>query len=447
VSATTWQEHSRQALQTAADRAAVVTTSPLSELIACGFTNNVDHVVDLTNDLLAHLIAETTIDLTGPRRTAVSTPSDLVTAIVQSVAAGEGIDLPVSDPATQDWLMARIHGRLQLGGTGAQAANTLARLGFPTLLHHTGLSPTQASVFERSGCILVPTPYGLQPVAAAVVPDDPTMLHVALEYQTGLTAIIDGCTVVAPNPNRIIVSYDPVNAAFSLDPRFVDAVAAAPNPIRRILISGFSQVVVPEALARLLDETRSAIRTWRAARPGLVIHLELGAMPRVETLAGVVDALAPEVDSIGLNVDELRDLLLAWNEREVTTHAGLPGALLAMRRHATTPRLGLHSLGACLTLTSCGPRRERDALLFASLVASTRARIGTYPTLDDLAETLAVAGPHPHGIETLHALGMPDGIAEFDDDRLVAIPTIAVPHPAATVGLGDSFTAGLLAML
>jgi ADP-dependent phosphofructokinase/glucokinase len=84
-------------------------------------------------------------------------------------------------------------------------------------------------------------------------------------------------------------------------------------------------------------------------------------------------------------------------------------------------------------------------------VAGTRARIGTFPTPADLRATLADGPPSAAGLAVIARLadlvGLREGIARFGSNWLVAVPTFALAAPVGTVGHGDSFTPGLLAML
>ena len=52
--------------------------------------------------------------------------------------------------SVQEWLLERMLGRLQIGGTGVQAASTLTTLGFPTLVHLTGRSPEQIAALQTA---------------------------------------------------------------------------------------------------------------------------------------------------------------------------------------------------------------------------------------------------------------------------------------------------------
>lgn len=445
VLADQWLGRYQEALERARERA--VRAASGRDLLAFGLTNNVDLVVWLDEPTIERLIDGQTIDWRGRRETRADSVPQLVRSIVQHVAAGQGTDLPVAEPAIQQWLVDRVSGRTQLGGTGAQAANTVTTLGFPTLVHLTGCSQTQADAFHVPELTRLARGGSLIPVCHAVSPGDQTMWHVALEYAAGLSFVVDGERIVAPAASRVIVSYDPVNCDFHVDPEFVDAVAKRDNDVRRVLISGYSQVVGRQALDRLIEQTVAATQRWTAARGDMVVHTELGAMPNPADLAGVVETIGLEVGSIGMNADELGDLLAVWDMRL----ADRPGAIAlivdAVRSRTLTRRVNVHTATHAVTMTGSHPEHERDALLFGALVASTRARIGTYPTFIDLEETLATNRPHPHGLEVLDDLALPDGIARLGGESLVVVPAIEIAHPAATVGLGDSFTGGLLAML
>lgn len=440
-----WRRRYASALGKAADRAAHAPDE--RELIACGFTTNVDLVVDLNQALLDRLLTGQALDLRRPLAAVVASVPDLLAAIVRHAALGTGTDLPVAEAVVQRWLIERVGGRRQVGGTGAQAACTLSRLGFRPLLHATGLSAPQVAVLEETGEILVAGDDGPRPVGQVVTDTDPTMWHVALEYLAGLVVPSDGGTVAAPAANRVIVSHDPVNASFSVAPSFVEAVADPANNVQRVLVSGFSQVIEPRARARVLRETVAALRRWRRARPNILTHAELGAMPEPAMMANVAQGLAPAVDSIGFNADELGDLLAAWRFASVTESHSLAAALKTVRNRIPAPRLGLHTARICLTLTMSDPETERDALLFASLVAATRARIGTFPAFADLADSLTPMVVDQRGLAVVRSPGLVDGIGRVGDDWLVGVPGIVVDHPAATVGLGDSFTGALLALL
>ncbi|MGI9253087.1 MAG: ADP-dependent glucokinase/phosphofructokinase, partial [Thermomicrobiales bacterium] len=366
------------------------------------------------------------------------TVDDLLTGIAQCVRAGSGIDLPVDDPGVQQWLLDHAPGRSQIGGTGAQAAATLDRLGFPSLVHLTGRSGEQIAALEGGPEMRISTPRGPVVAADAIQPGDPTMWHLALEFGAGLAIPAAAGGGISPAGDRVIVSHDPVNADFRIDPAYVAEVAGAGDRIPAALISGFSQVTDPARLERVLADAAVELRRWRAEHPGLLVHLELGAMPRPELLPMVLDALAPHVGSIGLNEDELRDLDDPNRTEAAFGHAERLGALCRLADRLPTPRIGLHTRAGCLSLTTGDPERERDALLFGSLAAAARVNVGRFPAFDDCRETLASADVR---------LAAPPPASGPAGRAVVVTPGLRLARQAASVGLGDTFTAGLLAAL
>lgn len=446
-----WRNYYNGTLDAADARARPESRTGPGRRIGCGFSNNVDIVVRLDGVVLAELARREGVGHDAGPVDRIETPADCLAGLIWFIRRGEGGDLPVTNQAVHRWIVDQFPGTVQLGGTGAQAANTLARLGFDSLLHVTGLSGTQARLLEGSGRLVVPTADGLRPPTAAIRPNDPTMYHIIFEYRNGLTIPLDQETVAAPQANRVIVSFDPVNATLPLDPIWIRAVADPASRVDRVLVSGYSQIVDSAWCARRIAETVAAIAVWRATRPDLVVHLELGAAPSPAGLTAIVEGLAAHVDSIGLNVDELVAVLPLWNR---STTVGIEEAVLGLtelRRRFNRPRLGLHTQDFCLSLTRNDPKAERTALLYGAAVGGTRARLTTFPSPADLRATVRVAEPAPAGLaahQMLGAtLGMNDGIVRLADGWMVLVPTLGTPHPHGTVGLGDSFTAGVLAML
>jgi ADP-dependent phosphofructokinase/glucokinase len=123
---------------------------------------------------------------------------------------------------------------------------------------------------------------------------------------------------------------------------------------------------------------------------------------------------------------------------------GLVAQMRALAARYPTPRFSVHTREFCLTLTEEDPAREMKALLFGSLVAATRSRIGAFPAFADQEATLEMAEANAEGLEVLRALGVsPENEGEAG---VVATPGLAVAA-VASVGLGDSFTGAMLAIL
>ena len=451
-----WRKQYAAALATAGERARDALFGPNPWRLALGFTNSVDRIVTLDGAHLAALAA----DLAGPDPLAplpnpdhAATPGDFVRSLLYYIRTGRGSEVWLDSPDLGAWIAATFQGRAQVGGTGVRAANTLARLGFPSLLHVTSLGPEQASLIDDSGRILIPTANGLVTPGNAIRPDDPIREHFIFEFQAGLTVPLASGPLVAPEANRVIVSRHPGNLDHPIDHHFVAAVADPEARIPWVLVSGFSQVDgVAMARARI-SETLAAIRQWRRKPDPPRVHLELGAMPDPETFAIVRDYLVPAVDSLGLNEDELTATLTLAGQPPPDGFAAMIAGLDQLQRRHDVPRLGLHTRHCCITITEGDPLAEQSAQLYASAVAASFARLADFPTPTDLEETVATGTVSTTGLGLIASLADLDiaqvapGIARLSDRWLVVAPTLAISHPAATIGLGDSFTGGLLPML
>ena len=75
-------------------------------------------------------------------------------------------------------------------------------------------------------------------------------------------------------------------------------------------------------------------------------------------------------------------------------------------------------------------------LYWGGLLATARASVGRYPTLEDVERVLALPISEK-GAEFAAAISA----GSYDDVQL--IPTRYIDKPRFTIGLGDSFTAGM----
>lgn len=225
------------------------------------------------------------------------------------------------------------------------------------------------------------------------------------------------------------------------------------HQIQWVLVSGFSQVADVDICQARLSETVAAIARWRRKPKPPRVHLELGATPSPHLLSAVMSKLSPMIESIGLNADEPVEImgLLDLPAPARSNVSNTAAALQRLQVRLDIPRLSLHTLHYCLTVSRFDPKIEQQALLYGSLVAGSFARRANFASAVDLRQTLTQGSPSGSGLALERTLAATspwrDGISPLGDAWQVFVPTLAVTHPATTIGLGDSFTGGVLAML
>jgi ADP-dependent phosphofructokinase/glucokinase len=377
-----------------------------AETTLAGFAACVDVVIRLDGPALAKLSHHARSHDPGVR--------DLAARLLARMRAGRGGELAVEWDDGPAWVEGAFAGHRAVGGTSAQAAHVLALLGAPVVLALQDRSRAQTEVLHPS--IQVAQPDGQRTRVADLVPRGRGKLpHYIFEFMAG-TELPDN--TVLPRSSRIIVRF--ANDGMERDEDFA---AAAHNTRASVtLLSGFNALTMPDwPTAR--DWTLRLCTVWTAAGVRHR-HLELAEYPSVAFMREVLDALGGAITSLGMSLSELG--MLTGDDAQPAA------AALALAKTYQLRRVCVHADAYAFTLTRDDPAVEEQALLAGCLLAVCRAEAGR-PTLPSDPPPQARLGSRP-----LRDLASADGY------ELVAVPSLYLSRPAATVGLGDTFLAGTL---
>lgn len=394
----------------AASYAAAARLLPLqaaaAQLTLAGFCTCIDHTLDL-HELAPALLADTD-------RQAVALGMELR----RRAAAGIGGELCMDWPQGPDWFARRGPGFTSLGGTAAQAANTLAMLGAPVLLAVQDRHPAQLRLIAPA--VLLATSCGPLPAGSVGPAARPGKLpHVIFEYRRGE----DVAGVTPPRSTRVITRFG--DDDMDEDPQFAALSAAMARSAGAGILAGFN-AIPPARLDRRLGEMRGVAEAWHASGLAL-IHLELGDFPDPRTREATLTALRGRISSVGMNANELAALLPG--EEAVDRKA------LALAARLEVSRISIHADGWALSLTRHEAELEQQALIAGCLLAATRAASGR----------LTVPHGAPAGAQYCSPPGasmkLPTGW------RLASCASPYLPQPRSTLGLGDTFLAGTLLVL
>jgi hypothetical protein len=337
--------------------------------------------------------------------------------LLERARRGIGGEIRVDWPGGPAWLDARLSGRLGLGGTGAQAAETLALLGAPTLLALSDRSAAQIALIHPD--VRIAGPDGIVPAAAIEGEGRGQAPHYIVEFTAGVPA----GDVVPPRSSRVIVRFedDPLEA----DPWFESASVDLAGSAGAAILSGFN--ALPDgALPEVLGRVRRLAGSWR--RAGLrMVHLELGDFADRAAMEAVLDGLAGAASALGLSASELAKLV-----PEATSV--VERARTLAERHAFD-RIAVHADHFALALTRDDPEHELEALMAGALVAATRACRGR------------IAVPQGCPPDAVFTEPPEPSISRRGPWHLACCATPYLPRPAATIGLGDSFLAGTVLVL
>jgi ADP-dependent phosphofructokinase/glucokinase len=337
--------------------------------------------------------------------------------LLERARGGVGGEIRVDWPGGPAWLDQRLPRRLGLGGTGAQAAQTLALLGAPALLALSNRSAAQLALIHPE--VRVAGPDGIVPVRMVQSAGRGKPPHCVLEFTAGVPA----GGVLPPRSSRVIVRFD--DDPLEADPWFARASADLAASAGAGVLTGFNALPaggLPEVLAWV----RPLAASWRAA--GLPwVHLALGDFPEPARMNEVLAGLAGSASALGLSLSELAKL--------VPDGTSVIDRVQALAKRYAFDRIAVHADHFALGLTRGDPERELEALMTGALVAATRACHGR----------IAVPQACPPG--ALFTAPPAPAIGRRGAWHLSCCPTPYLPRPAATIGLGDTFLAGTLLVL
>ena len=332
-------------------------------------------------------------------------------------AAGIGGEIRVRWDAGPAWLDAAFSPEKGLGGTGPHAARALTALGAPALL---ALGHRDA---EQMACLdgdIFLAEHGSPVRAADIVPGGmPRPKIYIFEFTAGRP--VGGGGAVAPRSSRVIVRF--TDPELEDDPEFERVSVALGARAGAGVLSGFNAIGGGN-LDQALDHCRALALGWRnAAVP--VVHLEMAGYDTPTLRDRVLEGLRGAVTSVGFSQSEYRALVPGAAPETAT--------IIKTARRLQVDRLCIHADTWALAATRADPEQERDALMTGCLLASTRAARGRPARPEALPAGAVFQAPPVDG--------------RSDDWSVVSCAAPYLPHPATTLGLGDTFLAGCLLVL
>lgn len=388
-----------------------------------GFNANIDVI---------HQLEEVDIELDEEpeEKQKVSSLKDLKAVLKHCVENGENreVELEELEHSFES-------GEERLGGQAGIMSNFLSSMGCGVIFYTPFLSGELAEKMKEK--VLYPSVDGgfvLKNVRDAVN-SDRTKRNLIFEYDRETTGrVIFSSTVKGFGPyfrKGVEDNFDQIQ-----------------ENVDRIIFSGFHDVEGNKKAK--LEKSRKQLQMLD--KP---VHLEY--VHRNEELARMISELVmPEVDSIGLDEDELLSLVETLNiDVEISDPLSLGEAFHALKKlieRFGMKRCHLHTLRFHLTVASkdyeVSQQRIRDAMLFGELSAINTCDTGEFPSRKDVE--LDMEDKHIHDLEDLHHFEnffdldgfTRTGVAELQGYKVAAIPTIIHEDPSRLVGMGDIISSG-----
>ncbi len=429
--------------------------------VATAFNTNIDAVFKINGKKLTELLKSTglTAEEFNSTRTLLETPKDVVHGIAKCFSRGIAEEWITDDKSVYEWMRQNLgYDRLQMGGQGGIVANALAVLGVQNVFVHTNSHPKlQAQQF-----LPLKNLFGIDEngkVCRAVDIDrtaETPLIHWIIEFDIGDSFTAWGQEFTCPKSNRFIATYDPANIDLVINNGFIKHLSEYGYDY--LVLSGYHNLTSKRHGVELVNNSVALINNWKNHNPRGIIHLELASTQDKKVRAAIIEKIAPLADSLGLNEREALDALEVINPQKYQelAHEDLTAPRLfeivrLIKEKTKAPRIQLHMFGLYLTLQDADfritPPENLRGMMLASTVAATKAGTGK---IEDHEQLLWAHGQNVSEIslnnlqELSEYLQKPElienGICQYENYDIIAVPTIIIDKPLTLVGMGDTIS-------
>jgi ADP-dependent phosphofructokinase/glucokinase len=373
--------------------------------VYCGFSACIDHLYDL-DPVLRALEASN-----GHAERA------LRTKLVAFAHSGRGGEIEVDWPEGLSFFKDLPPKRALPGGTGVQVACQLALFGARPVLALERRDPKLIRLLHPNVTLAEADSGNANPPSP-----EPAPIHPIIEFSP---ACDRGRSTRA---DRVIVRFseDPIEQ----DDAFANYTSNPDHEAGAAVVSGFN-ALKGQKLESALVWGAGLLRQWRDIDMPLV-HLELADFDSAEERDTMLDEFAGLYTSVGMNFSELQQL----RSSDLNTSDSILDAVHSVARNLGVSRVTVHEDRWALSFTQGDPVKELCAIEFGCLTASARAYAGQPTKPVGLpADATHLEPPWPSIAKTQR------------DGHFVCCAAPYLNNPATTIGLGDSFLAGTLAVL
>ena len=430
------------------------------ETAVTAFNTNVDAVLKISGKKLAELVQaeEMTLkNLQTIEQTKLLESKDVLRGIFKCFCNGIAEEWLTEDIIIYNWMIKNLgYDRLQMGGQGGIVANVLGILGVQKVIAHTNSHPKeQAEQFLKLDNIVSFDEKGKEKPAYQINREaDIPLIHWIIEFDKGDEFELEGQKFICPKSNRFIATYDPLNLKLVMDENFVEATTNQKADF--VVLSGMHALTANNNGVALVEKVLPIINAWH--RYGALVHLEIASTQDIEVRRAILQKLATNCDSIGINERELIDILEVIGEEKLAQlcsencHAeNLFRALLRVKEILKTPRIQLHFFGLYLTIQNKSfritPQQNRNGMVLASVVAAGKAGTGDINHKENLLWALG-QNVSDIGLRELQTISeiiedknlLNGGLSQYAGFDVIAVPTILVEKPVTLVGMGDTIS-------
>ena len=367
----------------------------------------------------------------------IASEEDLARILSYFVIHGLGGEVDITSRKVIDVLTEYFDVEYGLGGTCAQGAAALGSMGIPVLVHITDCS--KDVIRQMSGIRIEAVKHGRAVPVETCVSGEEALCHFIVPFTKDDVIRVFGKEYKVRLSNRLIMGYDTVHKVLPVEEEFLAYCEKNAKDICSYDISGFNAVTDRKIMQERLERLAVHYRSVKEKNPDCRIYFESAHFINNEIREYTYQTLAEVIDIMGMNEEELVDLTrtrgYAVDKDSLDSILkGLEELIKVYPVHGFV----VHSKDYALYFGKDMPGTDiEQGLTLGNLVSGTRARTGRYGSVSDCRETLKLelSGTGLAFAKELEGYHLPY--------KVVLVPSRYMEKPATTIGLGDSFVAGM----
>ncbi len=403
-----------------------------------GYTSNLDVLlkwdVHAFNRLLEEFPAADLMVDVGDR---IASMFDFVRVFGHCAVTGQGGGGYILDGSVCARLEEIFVSEYGLGGTCAQGTMAMAAMNIPLVVHITDRSKEVCTYMEDEHIKFV-SERGLVSAMQAAS-DEPPLRHMILQFNKGDIIRSGDHEYRIPASNRLILDFDEVHKIVPIDEIFLAYCEGNAKNMTSYNVSGFNAIVDPDIARERLSRLCKHFKKVKDMNPECIIYLEGAHYFNPEVKKYVIKESASCVDLLGMNEEELVDVTIRLGHKaDISILESIISSLDLLIETYGMHGIVMHTKDYSLYYgDDLGKVDIEKGLTLGNLLSGTRARTGRYGSFEDCRETLKLE---------MSSVGL-HFAEQFSNMQLrhcgCLVPSRYMESPVCTVGLGDTFVAGV----
>jgi len=306
----------------------------------------------------------------------------------------------------------------------------------------------------------------------AYEPEQKAKINWIIEFSKGTKVDCSGDVFSVPRDNRLIVSSRPKWLRIDMPNYLYEHLPELSKGIDGAILAGYQMIKENyddgSDCHNYVEKAVNVIEKLKETNPKMRIHVEFTSIQnKVIRKAILTEIVSRHVTSLGLDTVEVANALnvlgyeeiaYAVMEKDEKSIISLYEGAVKLLCELDLERVHIHSLGFYICVASkdypLDVESHRQSLLFASTLAAAQASLGDINDMEDASAGLQVP-VYDQGYEDLKQLekylvrrsicsakDFEDGCIHASTHNLIIVPSKVVKEPVATVGIGDTISAG-----